>query len=222
MPTGPSRRTSAPASGPFSYEISGLTNAVSYDVQVRGARDSADGQWSDTVTGTPAADADTVPRLTDVLSEENALGLAWSAPANPGASVTAYDVRHIRSDATDKADANWTVVDDAWTEGPLVYVITGLSNGVLYDVQVRAVTSSGDGTWSATAKGQPHEVGDSRRAASPLAFDVPVHAAMDYSSDIDVYRIDLSAETEVLLSTTGSTDTIGELFDADGESSEVQ
>ena len=204
--------------GPFTYEVSGLTNDVSYDVQVRGAGTAVDGQWSSTVTGTPAANADAVPRLTSVLSEEDALGLAWSAPANPGATVTAYDVRHIRSDASDKADANWTVVDDAWTEGPLVHVITGLSNGVLYDVQVRAVTSNGDGTWSATAKGQPHEVGDTRRAASPLAFDVPVHAALDYSSDFDVFRIDLSAETEVLLSTTGSTDTIGELFNAGGDS----
>ena len=204
--------------GPFSYEVSSLTNAVSYDLQVRVAGATVDGAWSDTATGTPTADAAAVPRLTDVLSEEGALGLAWRAPTTPVATVTAYDVRHIRSDATDKADANWTVVDDAWTEGALVYAITGLSNGVLYDVQVRAVTSSGDGTWSATAKGQPGEVGDARSAASPLAFDVPVHAAMDSSSDIDVYRIDLSAETEVLLSTTGSTDTIGELFDADGDS----
>ena len=204
-------------SGPFSYEISGLTNDVSYDVQVRGAEATVDGLWSSTVTGTPTADADAVPRLTGVLSEEDALGLAWSAPASPDATVTAYDVRHIRSDASDKADANWMVVDDAWTEGPLVYVITGLSNGVLYDVQVRSVTSNGDGTWSATAKGQPHEVGEVRRTASPLAFDVAVHAALDYSSDIDVFRIDLSEETEVLLSTTGSTDTIGELLDADGK-----
>lgn len=205
-------------SGPFTSEISSLTNAVSYDVQVRAAGASVDGEWSGTVTGTPSADAAAVPRLTVVLSEEDALGLAWSAPATPGATVTAYDVRHIRSDATDKADANWTVGDDAWTEGALVYAITGLSNGVLYDVQVRAVTSNGDGTWSATGKGQPHEIGDARRTASPLAFDVDVHAALDYSSDIDVFRIDLSAETEVLLSTTGVTDTIGEIFDADGDS----
>ena len=205
-------------SGPFSYEISGLTNDVSYDVQVRGAGATVDGAWSSTVTGTPAADAAAVPRLTGVLSQEDALGLAWSAPATPVATVTAYDVRHIRSDASDKADANWTVVDDAWTDGALVHVITGLSNGVLYDAQVRAVTANGDGTWSATAKGQPHEVGDAMLSAAPLAFDVPVHAALNYSSDIDVFRIVLSEETEVLLSTTGTTDTIGELFDADGES----
>ena len=205
-------------SGPFSYEISGLTNDISYDVQVRGAGATVDGLWSGTVTGTPAADADAVPRLTGVLSAENALGLAWSAPASPSQTVTAYDVRHIRSDASDKADANWMVADDAWTEGALVYATTGLSNGVLYDVQVRAVTSNGDGTWSTTAKGQPHEVGELRRTASPLAFDVALHAALDYSSDIDVFRIDLSEETEVLVSTTGSTDTIGELFDANGMS----
>ena len=34
---------------------------------------------------------------------------------------------------------------------PLQYVLTGLTNGTQYDVQVRAVNSAGDGPWSATA-----------------------------------------------------------------------
>ena len=39
--------------------------------------------------------------------------------------------------------------DDAWTteDGDLWYAITELDNGVMYDVQVRAVTTS-DGDWS--------------------------------------------------------------------------
>ena len=42
---------------------------------------------------------------------------------------------------------SWT---DAWTSGALQYTITGLTNGTEYDVQVRALNSNGDGTWSAT------------------------------------------------------------------------
>ena len=74
-------------------------------------------------------------------------------PAGP--AVSAYDLRHIESAAGDRSDANWTVVDDAWTagSGALSYQISGLTNGTQYDVQVRAVTADGDGPWSATATG---------------------------------------------------------------------
>ena len=79
----------------------------------------------------------------------------WSAPdSDGGAVITAYDLRYIRSDATDKADAHWTVEDGVWTgSGSLEYVVTGLGSGTEYDVQVRAVNSVGDGSWSATVTG---------------------------------------------------------------------
>ena len=56
-------------------------------------------------------------------------------------------------------------MDDAWTGGPLTYTVTGLSGNVEYDVQVRAVTASGDGLWS--------EKSSARTIASA---DVPVFA----------------------------------------------
>ena len=61
--------------------------------------------------------------------------------------ITAYDVRHIETGADETDDANWTVEDNAWTSGALLYTITILDNGTQYDVQVRAVNSNGDGTW---------------------------------------------------------------------------
>ena len=84
------------------------------------------------------------------------LTVFWTAPAETGGTdVTSYDLRHIESGAADKADANWTVVEGAWTTGPLSYTIESLTGGTQYDVQVRAVTGIGDGPWSATATGTP-------------------------------------------------------------------
>ena len=82
--------------------------------------------------------------------------VAWAAPAGD-ATVTAYDLRYIRSDAPDKADANWTVVQDAWRtgSGPLSHELTGLTGGTRYEVQVRAVTGSGEGPWSAVGTSTP-------------------------------------------------------------------
>ena len=198
-------------SGSLSYTISSLTNGTSYDVQVRAVRGSDDGAWSETVVGTPTAGSAAVPTIDAVRSEDTALQVTWSAPTSPPSTTTAYDVRHIFSSATDKADANWTVVDDAWIEGGLSYTIAGLVNNVSYDVQVRHVGTS-DGTWSTTASGQPADFGSTAETAGTLLLDSPVHGVINTVGDVDVFRIDLAAASTVWFYTTGNTDTVAELL----------
>ena len=95
------------------------------------------------------------PAIGSVIPGAGSLTVAWGAPSQTGGStITAYDLRHIRSDAPSKGDASWTVEQDAWTgSGSLQYAATGLSGGTQYDVQLRAVNAAGDGPWSATAVG---------------------------------------------------------------------
>ena len=100
-------------------------------------------------TSTPAA-----PTIDSVTSGDTSLAVAWTAPSGE-TGITAYDVRHIKTSDDETDDANWTVVDNAWTTGTLDYTITGLENGIQYDVQARAVNSIGDGTWSGTEVGTP-------------------------------------------------------------------
>ena len=71
-----------------------------------------------------------------------------------GAYITSYDLRYIESETLDKADANWTLLEDVWVAsagGDLEYAIVGLVGGTQYDVQVRAVNDAGDGPWSNSA-----------------------------------------------------------------------
>ena len=64
-------------------------------------------------------------------------------------TITSYDLRYIRSSATNKTDpANWTAVTGVGTDDTGTYEITGLGPGVQYDVQVRALSSSRAGPWS--------------------------------------------------------------------------
>ena len=98
---------------------------------------------------TPAA-----PSINSVTPDDTTLTVAMTAPAGE-TGITAYDVGHIETSADETMDANWTVVDDAWTFGALQYTITGLTNGTEYDIQVRAVNANGDGTWSDTKTGTP-------------------------------------------------------------------
>ena len=114
--------------------------------------------WSIKVYGhrlVPAA-----PTVSTVTPGPGSLTVAWSAPGfMRGSAITSYDLRYIRTDADETDDSNWTVVEDVWTgSGPLQYTLTDLTSGVRYDVQVRAVNSSGVGPWSETSAVTPGDV----------------------------------------------------------------
>ncbi len=111
------------------------------------------------------------PDILAVTAGRGSFTITWTAPTNEGGSaVTAYDLRYVRSNAPDKADANWTVVEDVWTtgSGALSHQLTGLAGGEQYDVQVRAVSGSNESPWSAW-----HTV-------TPLAQD---QATTDFNGD---------------------------------------
>ena len=122
------------------------------------------------------ATAPDVPIIGAITPGDRTLIVSWTAPSETGgADITSYDLRHIDSGAPDKADANWVVVDHAWTNGPSSYSIGGrtganwvvvdyawtsgllshtienLAGGTQYDVQVRAATPAGSSAWSITA-----------------------------------------------------------------------
>ena len=98
------------------------------------------------------------PSIQSITPAANSLTVEWIGPSSDGGSaITAYDLRHIQASADETVDANWTVVEDVWTlgSGALSYEVTGLTGGTQYDVQVRSVSSAGDGQWSATGTGTP-------------------------------------------------------------------
>ena len=140
------------------YSHTGLTAGTTRHYRVSAINSAGTGQASGIATGTTAAaGVPASPTNTAVTAGTEALTVSWRAPSSDGGSpITAYDLRHIRSDATNRGDANWIVVQDVWTgSGALSYEMTGLDGGVSYDVQVRAVINAGDGAWSSTATGTP-------------------------------------------------------------------
>ena len=123
-----------------------------------------------TPLGPNCASTSEAPTISALTSGADFLTVTWAAPSGTGGpAITAYDLRHIPTAADEAADANWAVVDDAWTagDGALSYRISGLADGIRYDVQVRAGTASGDGPWSATASGTPATWGAVRSFSPP-------------------------------------------------------
>ena len=167
--------------------------------------------WSIKVYGhvsRPGAPTITTP----ITAGANSLTLAWSAPDEAGGpAIVAYDLRYIESAASDKSDANWTVVEDVWSgPGPLRYILSGLTNGVQYDVQVRAVSSASDGVWSAIVTGTPAttegapSVTVTRSDAAPLRIGSPVPVTATFGEPVFGFTIeDIVAENGAVGDLTG-------------------
>ena len=127
--------------------IDGLLVDTQYDVQVRAVNNDGDGQWS--AVESAAASTDKAPFIDSLAPGNGSLGISWSAPTSSElGTVTSYDLRYIRSDVPNRLDASWSELTSIWTAGTLEYSLGSLSNGVSYDVQIRAVTGSDQQPWS--------------------------------------------------------------------------
>ena len=130
-----------------SVTLSGLTNGVEHTFQVRAVNAIGEGEPA-TVNQTPGAVPD-APTLS-ARGGNGTVTLRWDVPANDGgAPILSYDVRYRES------GASW----GAWVEvegGASAHSITimGLTNGMSYEFQVRAVNGKGAGA-EATKESTP-------------------------------------------------------------------
>ena len=181
--------------------------------------------WSLTIYGHGSAPGTAVvkpvaPVITLVAPRYQELGVVWREPAFTGGAISAYDLRHIRSDATDKdVDESWTdslnpqsvIADDLRR-----YHIPNLENGVSYDVQARATNSAGDSPWSSTVTGTPDrqntdpEFPESESGARSLPENTAVDSAVgdpvtatDADSDALTYSLSSASEYFSLHGETG-------------------
>ena len=103
-----------------------------------------------TVEGPSAPGA---PAIGAITAQGASLLVPWSAAAGSAASApTAYNLRHILSGASDKADANWTpsTVSASPGSSAVSYWLQDLEPSTAYDVQAQAVNDAGSSPWSAS------------------------------------------------------------------------
>ena len=141
------------------YEITGLEAGVYYDIQVRAHNDPGAGSWTITVQGSTSPIAPETLAAPNISARAGELRVSWTPPRAGQVGILRYGLRYILSSATaeEKEDGdNWTE-EVAWTTGggELKHIIDGLTNGVSYDVQARAVNSQGTSEWSSTSAGAP-------------------------------------------------------------------
>ena len=183
-------------------------------------------------TTTPATTAPGVPTIDAATPGEGSLVVTWTAPAdNGGETITAYDLRYIRSDAADKADGKWNLETEVWTgSGSLEDTVTGLTHDTEYDVQVRAVNSVGNGAWSATVTGTTMPAPDPCVTALGTLTGTVTETG-SWADDCDsvnrsgsyahFYTFTLEAETEVTIDLTSEEDPFLYLLQGEGRDGTV-
>jgi hypothetical protein len=134
-----------PASTASPILITGLTNGVTYDVQIKAVNAAGDGSATGSTAATPYT-TPSAPTITGVTSGNQQLSVAFTAGATGGSALTNYKF-------SIDGGSNWTAVSPASTSSPVV--ITGLTNGTAYNVQIRAVNAAGDGAATGSTQGTP-------------------------------------------------------------------
>lgn len=133
----------------LSYNLTGLTNGTTYSLRVAGLNIAGTGSYSSVVSGTPG----TTPSqpLDLVASTGNTqLDLSWNVPStNGGRNITDYAVQYSTGN-------NYTTLNT--NSSNTSYNLTGLTNGLNYNVRVAAINILGTGTYSSIVSGIPSTV----------------------------------------------------------------
>ena len=144
-----------------------------------------------TPPGRPAA-----PSVSSVSGSTTSLEVTWTAPSNTGPAIDDYDLQYRQG-----TSGNFTAGPQDQTG--TTATITGLTANTLYQVQVRATNSDGDGPWSPPGSGQTNTAGNSaptfanptetRSVAENSPADTDVGAAVtatDGDNDPLAYSLD--------------------------------
>ncbi|MGI9255903.1 MAG: BspA family leucine-rich repeat surface protein [Salinispira sp.] len=138
-----------------SHTITELTNGMNYAVQVRAVNAGGRGAWSASSTARPIAPPTVVPPAVPgtmdaptLYAGTEQLVATWTAQEdNGGSPITGYELQYRIGGGA------WTITSSGITG--TYHSITGLTNGIVYGVQVRAVNAVGSGPWSPFAIGRP-------------------------------------------------------------------
>ncbi len=110
----------------------------------------------------------TAPAITVITAGDGQLSVAFNVPSsNGGANITNYEY-------STNGGTNWTTPSSAVISSPLL--ITGLTNGTPYTIQIRAVNTAGSGAASSSLTGTPEA------PASPLVTVAPSTFASAFST----------------------------------------
>ena len=154
------------------------------------------------------------PRVSGIPGSTDSVRVTWDEPATPGPAITHYSVQYAVSGSSD-AFLRVPVPTGAADRS---VVITGLTAGTRYNVQVRAESPEGHSDWSRSGTGSPNPDMENRNPAfssrshtfsvaenTPPGADVgSLIAALDPDGDTLTYILEgIDADSFDIIATSG-------------------
>ncbi len=168
-----------------SRTVTGLTNGTEYGFQVRAVNSIGEGAAAED-SATPGR-APTAPTGLTARVESETITVMWGMPADTGGSaVTGYQVRYRMNGGQ---WSNWMAV--AGGASATSYTMTGLTNGIGHEIEVRAVNAIGTGA-SASVEATPMEGIDFAHFANGQSTGVTI------TSDIVLVNVETSTVTPAI------------------------
>ena len=160
-------------------QIGSLANGTAYDVRVRAWNSAGDGDWAST-SAMPAS-VSGPPSRVEAKPDDRSLTVTWDVPADTGGlTLSGYDVQYRQKPADEEPGGSWAGAERV-AASPLV--ISGLTNGTVYEVRVRARNSAGQSGWSDAAEGTPATAPGLPRNLSASPSDMALVADWDEPAD---------------------------------------
>ncbi|MEE1565149.1 MAG: fibronectin type III domain-containing protein, partial [Acidimicrobiales bacterium] len=181
------------ASVDTSLVVDGLTNGVGYLFRVAAINAAGVGDTAIASAQVNPRTTASAPVSTAAVAGNGTVALSWLPPLiDGGSAVTGYVVAY-----RPETSGEWTVAGAAIDT--TTTVIDGLVNGEGYVFRVRAVTSVGDGDWSATVSATPVTVPSPPPGVAVAASDAAVTVswstpASDGGSPIIDYVVEASVD----------------------------
>ena len=214
-------RTRTPLNEPFRFGVAGLLGEPADGTWTLRITDEGPGRqaslnsWGITLYGhrlRPSA-----PELAEVVADASTLTATWTAPEHTGPrAITGYELRHIATAATARADSDWTEVEVPGGADSFSHAFEAPAPGK-YDVQVRAINDGGGGEWSGTITVVAPNT-DPVFAVEAVTFEVAEDAAVGAAVGEPVVAVDGDGGAVLAYSLSGA-DAAG--FSIDGATGQI-
>ena len=126
-----------------SYTVTSLTNGVAYTFRLRAVNGVGDGAETGEVSATPAGLPLTPGGFTATGGDMSVI-LRWTVADDNGSPITKYQYQQKEDDGS---FGSWADISDSAPDGTnaVSYTVTGLTTGIVYTFNLRAVNDAGDG-----------------------------------------------------------------------------
>ena len=133
--------------------VAGLNNGTTYQVQVRAESSLGPGPWSPSASIKAGLPEGTSGIRVEPVSD--GLYVYFTVPSGNGSAVIRLDLRYSSNGGTTWTERLIGLESGTPTGANFRYPVTGLTNGVAHQVQVRAKNQHGAGPWSDVYTGTP-------------------------------------------------------------------